>query len=197
MSMKTKKKSAGRERSIVVTVRVVRHGHSARVVSAEVTSGPPHVRRFHSGTLAQIVESLSAEGYGYRVRSAIEDVSMVDWYAHADPSVLDAPLAENRARGAAPVPDFADRYMFTTARGGRVYGYRQMFSAALRQVRRSALPIDGRMMRYADPLVLRALVEEALRDDALMRRHAGEVPARVAEAIEDYVWERLRAGGAS
>lgn len=70
---------SGERERIVVTARVQRHGHEARVVSAEVTSGPPHVRRFHEGSLAEVTDSLSADGYRYSVRTVFEDVSLLDW----------------------------------------------------------------------------------------------------------------------
>jgi hypothetical protein len=68
---------------IVVTVVVQRHGHDARVRSAEVTSGPPHVRRFIVGSLCEVATELSAYGYTYQVKTRFEDVSLIEWVGGA------------------------------------------------------------------------------------------------------------------
>jgi hypothetical protein len=38
-----------------------------------------------------------------------------------------------------------------------------------------------------------AFVDALLSDDSFMRRRAGSIPARVAEDVEEVIWETLRA----
>jgi hypothetical protein len=88
--------------------------------------------------------------------------------------------------------DFIDRYMITSSRG-RVWTRDMVRKAALRQVKTSPLPVRGQALGDFDAQTRARLVDMALDDDSLMRRHAGMVPARVVEAIEERVWELLHA----
>ena len=65
---------------------------------------------------------------------------------------------------------FADDYMVTSPRTGRIYTRNALLSRAMR----------GAMAKAFN--VTRAQVGAVLDDDAWMRRRRGEVPARVIEA---------------
>ena len=76
------------EEPIVVTVTVLRHGHSTRVTRAAITSGPPHVRAWNSsptGDLGETCTQLASNGYAFHVRTHYEDISLLEWMARMDP----------------------------------------------------------------------------------------------------------------
>ena len=87
--------------------------------------------------------------------------------------------------------EFADRYMITTVRG-EIYSYPKMRAAALKQIRKSPLPLRGSTLRHVFGPADVSIVDGLLQNDSFMRRFVGMIPARVAEAVEEVVWEALR-----
>jgi hypothetical protein len=83
--------------------------------------------------------------------------------------------------------EFARRYEITSLTG-RVWTRSMVRRAALEQVRTSPLP----GVRDLPARERASLVDRALDDDGFMRPRAGEIPARVVEAIEDRVWQLVR-----
>lgn len=115
--------------------------------------------------------------------------------------------------------EFADRYMITSVKG-RVYTRSMLFVVAMNRIRSSPLPVgtvSARPRDWSGTISARPrvwfpregregsaslgsldvgermmLTNTILNDDGFMRRLAGQVPARVVEAIEDRAWEMVR-----
>lgn len=98
-------------------------------------------------------------------------------------------LRAPRMRGSMTDEEFAQRYMITSLTG-RIWNRTMVRRAAMDRVRTSPLP----GLRDVPLGERAALVDSVLNDDAWMRRHAGMIPQRVIEAIEDRVWELVRGG---
>jgi hypothetical protein len=87
--------------------------------------------------------------------------------------------------------EFAVRYMITSVKG-RVYTRSMLYELAMKRLRTSPLPLkaDGRIPLGSLNVGERMRLTDAiLNDDGFMRRLAGQIPARVVEAIEDRAWE--------
>jgi len=85
----------------------------------------------------------------------------------------------DRCAACAALP-WADRYMITSVTG-RVWSRAMVRRSALSWSLRRTLPYDAQD------------VDALLDDDAWMCRRAGEIPARVVEAIADAAHDRYRA----
>lgn len=138
------------------------------------------------------IGTLMAEGYPQKQAVAIA-------LSTARKAGCRLPDTRGRAAGRAMSDeDFKQRYMIATTRGV-IYGYSDMLKYALAVARKSPLPVQT----SAGTVALRSLpdlrerVVALLNDDAFLRRRAGEVPARIASAIEDEISSRSFAGSAA
>ena len=53
--------------------------HNSRVAGWHWVSAPPHVQRFVSGSLSEVLLQLAANGYRFGVRCETVEVSVIDW----------------------------------------------------------------------------------------------------------------------
>lgn len=73
---------------IPVVVEVDREvcGHSARLGTARVVEGDPHVLKFFDpAPLGELTASLAVDGYTFTVRLADREISILEWFGEVVP----------------------------------------------------------------------------------------------------------------
>jgi hypothetical protein len=89
--------------------------------------------------------------------------------------------------------DWTERYMITTSAGrgrGEVWSREKLLTETFREARKSTRPMPGGQTLKERPVrEVKARIEAVLDDDAFMRQRAGEIPARVMDAVLDRVWD--------